>query len=124
MDLKEWTKHFVEYRHSHRKELQDIEQKDNKIIATLKQKQTTYTITKILEITSENIVCLNTKSNFEFLIKNWDEFVSKDATIFFVNNKKNSYWAIKPSHHQKIIEKKTLKQGLKTLFESSEILNE
>ncbi|MFT4311428.1 MAG: ArsR/SmtB family transcription factor [Candidatus Woesearchaeota archaeon] len=40
------------------------------------------------------------------------------------NQEKYFIEKIKPSHHQKIIEKKTLKQGLKTLFESSEILNE
>lgn len=124
MDILEWTKNFAEYRHNQRRELKSLEIINNKVLVTLKDKNTTYTATKELIVEKDNLSCLNTKKNFEFLLKNWAEFVLNQTTIFFVNTNKNTYWAIKPYHHQKIAEKKTLKTGLKALFESTEILNE
>jgi isoleucyl-tRNA synthetase len=96
---------------------------DEKIVVKRAEKEQNYYFLEELKVLTDIVVTFNNKKNFDFLVKNWAEFVNKNTTIYFVNLTKNSYWAIKPSHHEKICDKKTLKQGLKALYESSEIIN-
>ncbi len=66
------------------------------------------------------IMTLNTRKNLDFLIKHWDSFLNKKATLYFVNPRKNEKWFVNTKIHSFITEDNNLKKSLKTLFESVE----
>ena len=68
-------------------------------------------------------ICLNSSENFSFLTKNWDKFTDlKKLAVYFVNpfSKTEKKWIIHPYTHSKITEKSSLKQGLKSMFDTVE----
>ncbi len=65
------------------------------------------------------IVCLNTKANVDTLIRSWEEFSKPDnLTMVFANPETNEKWLLKPHHHDKVADKKSLKQGLLSMSEA------
>lgn len=126
MNLQEWTVTYVQARDLIFRTLRDIREEKNKITFTFTDRTTTYLIRERLnqEVIKEldtaqnqTIVTRNTKENLQFLIKHWNDFTTHASLkIFFVNPRHNQYWAISPYHHNTIADKKTLKQGLNTLF--------
>jgi len=73
------------------------------------------------------IVVLNTISNFQMLLKNWDKFTRfKHLSVYFVNpfSKLDKKWVIHPYTHNNICEQNALEKGLKAMFEMVEPLKE
>ena len=68
----------------------------------------------------------NTKKNLDFLIKNWKKFakVMELKFVFFnPHSAQENRWIIKPAVHDRISDSKSLKQGLKAMFESVDVIS-
>ncbi len=66
------------------------------------------------------VVAANTRENLQVLIDHWDQAVAFPKLVFiFVNTAKGNKWLLRPHIHEKIAERKTLAQGLVSLFEQS-----
>jgi hypothetical protein len=61
------------------------------------------------------IATLNKRQNLDFLIKNWNLFVQKSVTIYFVNPELNEKWVLNTKVHS-FISDKNVALGLKSLF--------
>lgn len=62
------------------------------------------------------VVCLNSKDNVHFLVKNWDFLKAVQGLCFyFVNPKNNTKWVLYPKTHDLVTEKSSLKKGLEAL---------
>ncbi|RMD57501.1 hypothetical protein D6825_03870 [Candidatus Woesearchaeota archaeon] len=124
MQLSEWARHYIKSKHSLDDSIKHIEFKDDAIILSKERGTSTYLIEKELEPPkkeADGIFTLNTKKNIQTLLRNWDTFAkNKNLTITFANPETSERWSIKPHIHNKIIEKKALERGIKTLFLSIE----
>ncbi|MCF7862228.1 hypothetical protein K9M79_08380 [Candidatus Woesearchaeota archaeon] len=85
-------------------------------------------IVNLLENTDHKlmIVVPNKISNLKALRKNWETLSKhRQLKILFVNpdSGTDKRWIIIPYIHNRISDPKTLSQGLKTLFESVEVIN-
>jgi len=73
------------------------------------------------------IVTLNSKENFEAMLKSWDKLINfKFLSIIFVNpfSDLDKKWIVFPYTHHKISDDSSLKNGLKTIFEMVEPIEE
>lgn len=120
--LSDWLILYLKNRDLIFKKIKNIEQKDNKVIVTYKDKESTFLVEGTLSLPSfDSIVCLNTKENLEFLIKNWEKFSShKQLCVYFVNpsSRSEKRWIIYPATHATIAEAESLKLGLYAMFET------
>ena len=74
-----------------------------------------------------SIVTLNSKENFDMILKNWNRLVSfKFLNIIFVNpfSEMDKKWAIFPHTHHKICDEASLENGLKSMFAMVEPIEE
>ncbi|MBI2649775.1 hypothetical protein HYX04_00505 [Candidatus Woesearchaeota archaeon] len=74
-----------------------------------------------------SIVTLNSKENFDIIIKNWDRLINfKFLNIIFVNpfSEMDKKWIVFPYTHQKISDESSLKTGLKAMFQMVEPIEE
>lgn len=117
MDLTTWASKYLSYKNSMSRKKEEIKLAKNKVYYGDKKFICNNNLS--LAELADVLVCNNNKENFDFLLKNWDQFTNKDVKIFFVNPKTSSHWAIYPKHHSKIVEKKELKKGLQSLYENS-----
>ena len=62
------------------------------------------------------VFTLNKKSNLTFLIDNWNSFVDREITLYFVNPKFNDKWVLNTKVHNFIVDKQNLKKSLLALF--------
>lgn len=120
--LSDWLVLYLRNRDIMFKKIVSIEEKSNKVVVKYKDKEACFVIQEMLGIPSSDcIVCLNTKENLEFLIKNWEKFSSnKQLCIYFVNpfSKSEKRWILYPATHATIAEAESLKLGLYTMFET------
>ena len=73
------------------------------------------------------IVTLNSRENFNALIKSWPKLISfKFLNIIFVNpfSQLDKKWIIFPHTHHKVCDEASLKNGLKSMFEMVEPIDE
>jgi len=73
------------------------------------------------------LIVFNTKENFDIIIENWDKLIKFNfLTIYFVNpfSSLDKKWIINPSVHHKICDESSLKLGLKSMFESVDVITE
>ena len=73
------------------------------------------------------IATINSKKNFDFLVQNWMALSNKNnLTICFINpfSLTETKWNIQPFTHNKIAEAGSLNAGLKTVFETVEVISE
>ena len=73
------------------------------------------------------IVTLNSKENFDAMLKNWSRLIDfKFLSIIFVNpfSELDKKWIIAPNIHQKISDESSLKNGLRAMFEMVEPIEE
>lgn len=69
------------------------------------------------------LVTLNRKSNFDIIINNWKslaEFPNLYIIFSNPNSSTETKWIISPHIHSKIADEKSLKIGLKSMFDSVE----
>ncbi|MBS3114125.1 hypothetical protein J4448_03415 [Candidatus Woesearchaeota archaeon] len=74
-----------------------------------------------------SIVTLNSKENFNIIIKNWNRLISfKFLNIIFVNpfSEMDKKWIIFPHTHHKICDESSLQTGLRAMFEMVEPIEE
>ena len=74
-----------------------------------------------------SIVTINSRKNFDNILKNWDKLVHfKFLNIIFVNpfSETDKKWIIFPNTHQKICDESSLETGLKSMFEMVEPIEE
>jgi len=74
-----------------------------------------------------SIVALNSKENFDVVLKNWNKLVSfKFLSIIFANpfSELDKKWIIFPYTHQKICDESSLENGLKSMFSMVEPIEE
>jgi hypothetical protein len=125
MTLKEWTKAYVKYKDLIPRKIESVEEiKEGLSIKYKTGEATTYICTESLESLktgdtgNKKVVCLNTRKNLDWLVRNWDAVKGQGQVFIFVNLDKAESWAINPYLHSNVTEKKSLKQGLKALFDS------
>ncbi|MFH2027671.1 MAG: hypothetical protein ABIJ08_00900 [Nanoarchaeota archaeon] len=73
------------------------------------------------------LVLLNTKNNFNAIYDNWEKIIKfRFLCIYFINplSQLEKKWIIFPHTHDSICDRSSLKTGLKSLFETVDILNE
>jgi len=74
-----------------------------------------------------SIVTLNSKENFDIVIKNWNKLISfKFLNIIFVNpfSEMDKKWIVFPHTHHKICDESSLENGLKSMFKMVEPIEE
>ena len=74
-----------------------------------------------------SIVTLNSKNNFDVILKNWNKLVQfKFLSIIFVNpfSEMDKRWIIFPHTHHKICDESSLESGLNAMFETVEPIEE
>ncbi|MDP3765514.1 MAG: hypothetical protein Q8R04_03295 [Nanoarchaeota archaeon] len=74
-----------------------------------------------------SIVTLNSKENFDNILKNWSKLISfKFLNIIFVNpfSEMDKKWIVFPYTHQKICDESSLENGLKSMFAMVEPIEE
>ena len=74
-----------------------------------------------------SIVTLNSKENFDMIVKNWSRFVNfKFLNIIFVNpfSELDKKWIVFPHTHHKICDESSLENGLKSMFGMVEPIEE
>lgn len=129
MDLKEWTIHHIKQKDLVTKDLVSYKEEGDKVLCEYKEgrKATYYALQnlelgKIKEIANNEtatLVCLCNEHNFKVLVDNWDLFKTRqNLTFIFLNPALAEKWVIKPFIHAKIADPATLKQGLRTMYET------
>ena len=74
-----------------------------------------------------SIVTLNSKENFEIILKNWHKLINfKFLNIIFANpfSEMDKKWIVFPHIHQKVCDESSLKNGLKSMFAMVEPIEE
>jgi len=125
MNLQEWTEAYIKYKDSVFRRIKNIERVERGLRVRNKDDSITRYICaydlknmNASELSDERISCTNTKSNLEWVLKNWDVLKDTKVIFHFVNLNRADSWSLNPGMHHNITEKSTLKQGLVSLFES------
>ena len=125
MDLHEWTRIFLKQKDLMRRRIRKLEESQEGFTIETKDGMEERVVVADPLTTDEAskepdmIVCRNTKENVEELIKGWEDFAKPDhLTIVFANPDTNEKWLLKPHHHDKVADKKSLKQGLLSMHEA------
>jgi hypothetical protein len=73
------------------------------------------------------LVGFNTLENFQFIVDNWEALVScAGLMVYMVNpvSETEKRWVINPRVHERICDPESLKTGLRTMFETVEVLTQ
>lgn len=130
-ELKEWIIGKIKHKDIFTRKLKDIkEDKDFLLIEYIDKKSQVFIMPEldVGELSPEKdysteIITLNSKENFDILLKQWKKLAKiENLKIFFVNPKleHDNFWIINPYIHNMITDKGSLKQGLTALFNSIE----
>lgn len=132
MNLIDWAVNYVKHKDLVTKNLNGFSVKDSYVEFNFKDKVHDYFIEESLKIEKiksiyeknsghqKTIVCLHRKDNFDFLITHWHDLIKQNVNFIFVNPEHQDKWIINPMLHNKICDQKSLKQGLKTMFDAAE----
>ena len=127
MDLKEWVVNHIKQKDLVKNNLISYKEEDQKVLCEYKEgiKGVYYfgenlELSKIKSVKTEiasTFVCFANEHNFKILVDNWGLFKSKQNLSFiFLNPNIAEKWVIKPFVHAKIADPTTLKQGLRTMY--------
>ncbi len=138
--LVQWTVNFIKNKDILAKKIEHIENGKNgfDLYVKYKDREQYFIITpKIENIDSImqridnnsyfSIVTLNSRENFDIVLKNWDRLIAfKFLNIIFVNpfSEMDKKWVIFPHTHHKICDEKSLENGLKSMFSMVEPIEE
>ena len=138
--LVDWTINFIKNKDIVAKKIEQIENgKDNfDLYVKYKDREQYFIITpNIFDIDAIiqrinntdyfSIVTLNSKENFDNILKNWSKLINfKFLNIIFVNpfSELDKKWIIFPHTHDKISDESSLKSGLKSMFDMVEPIEE
>jgi hypothetical protein len=129
MDLKEWTIHHIKQKDLVTRDLVSYKEEGDKILCEYKEgRKATYYCSENLELNkikaianndTATMVCSCNEHNFKVLVDNWDLFKTRqNLTFIFLNPALAEKWVIKPFVHAKVADPATLKQGLRTMYET------
>jgi len=129
MDLTEWAVHYIKQKDLVKKDLVSYKEEKDRVLCEYKEgiKATYYCkenldLSKIKSVKDDEItffVCMCNEHNFRILVDNWDLFKKKNnLTFIFLNPNIAEKWIIKPFVHSKIADPATLKQGLRTMYDT------
>src|SRR3989338_5567917 len=138
--LVEWTVNFVKNKDIVAKKIENIENGKNgfDLYVKYKDREQYFVIApNIVDIDSIiqkmnnehyfSIVTLNSKENFEIVLKNWNRLIGfKFLNIIFVNpfSELDKKWIVFPHTHHKICDESSLENGLKSMFGMVEPIEE
>lgn len=138
--LVDWTINFIKNKDAVSKKIENIENgKDGfDLYVKYKDREQYFIIVpniddidaiiqKINNNSYVSIVTLNSRENFDVLLKNWSMLINfKFLNIIFINpfSELDKKWVISPHVHNKICDESSLKNGLKTMFEMVEPIEE
>lgn len=138
--LVDWTINFVKNKDIIAKKIEKIENGKNGFDLYVKYKDreqyfiiaaNILGIDSIIKRINNNyyfsIVTLNSRENFDIILKNWDKLINfKFLNIIFVNpfSDLDKKWIVFPHTHHKISDESSLKNGLKAMFETVEPIEE
>lgn len=138
--LADWTVNFIKNKDIIAKKIEQIENGKDGFDLYVKYKdreqyfiiaQNIIDIDSIVQRINNNshfsIVTLNSKENFEIIVKNWRRLTDfKFLSIIFVNpfSEIDKKWVVFPHTHNKICDESSLKNGLKSMFEMVEPIEE
>jgi hypothetical protein len=130
-ELREWTVNYVKHKDMILNKIEDIKENSDSITVKYDDKEVLFLI--IPHLTNLNtffkhekdeeitLVILNTKENFNLVVKNWKKLSEyTKLKIMFVNPESSleKKWIISPHFHSKICDETSLRSGLMTMFES------
>jgi hypothetical protein len=128
MNLKEWAVHHIKQIDAVKKNLVSYKEENDKVLCEYRESKATYYCTEnlmleklksIKEDEAAYFVCMCNEHNFKILADNWDLFKAKPGLNFiFLNPDLAEKWIIKPYVHAKIADPKTLRQGLRTMYDT------
>ena len=138
--LVEWTVNFVKNKDIVAKKIENIENGKNgfDLYVKYKDREQYFVIAPnivdiysiIQKMSNEfyfSIVTLNSKENFEIVLKNWNRLIGfKFLNIIFVNpfSELDKKWIVFPHTHHKICDESSLENGLKSMFGMVEPIEE
>lgn len=138
--LSEWTINFIKNKDIIAKKIESIENGKNgfDLYVKYRDREQYFIIAPsiadmdpIIHRLSNNshytIVALNSRENFDAMIKNWRRLISfKFLNIIFVNpfSQLDKKWIVFPHTHHKICDEVSLENGLKTMFGMVEPIGE
>jgi hypothetical protein len=121
MDFAEYALTYLKHKDLIKRQIVKIHPKVNDSI-TVEYKTKTENLSiqpKFHEIKGTIIATQNEEHNVKALLKMWNEAVAKDVAIIFLDEKNHTKWMIRPSHHEKISEKKDIERGVLSIYQSS-----
>jgi len=126
IDLKEWTVHHIKQKDLIKKDLISFKEENDRVLCDYRDGKAVYhcnenlELNKMKEITNDEtayFVCICNEHNFKVVLENWNLFKTKQGlTFMFLNPTLAEKWVIKPFVHAKIADPATLKQGLRTMY--------
>ena len=126
--LKEWTVHYIKQKDMMRHDLVSFKEEEDRVLCEQKDGHATYYCWQNLEMPKLKaiaegdaafFVTMCNEHNFKLLIENWSLFKARPGfTFIFLNPGYTDKWIIKPFIHAKIADPATLKQGLRTMYDT------
>jgi len=127
-DVKVWTISHIKQKDTIKHDLLNFKEEGNRILCEYKESHGVYycqdnldlaDIKKVAQDEAVAFVCLANEHNYKILVDNWDLFkIRPNWTFIFLNLALAEKWIIKPFIHAKIADPTTLKQGLRTMYET------
>lgn len=129
----DWAEQYVKHRDMIFRNIKDVDRQQDCFIVRYKDDSFEKFLPKpdlnMLDLKdaapSTTIITLNTKNNFKILLDKWRSFAEvKELKLIFFNpdSELEQRWIIKPYIHNRICDEKTLKQGLKAMFHTVQVL--
>jgi hypothetical protein len=133
--LKGWLINYLKNRNIAFRNIEKIEEKGTDIFVKYKDKDAMFYIRPFLKDFAEfsqkkdniTVVVFNSKANLDALISGWEKIKqNKGLSVYFVNpfSETEIKWFIVPYTHDKICDAQSLKQGLKSMFDTVEPISE
>ncbi|MBN1386701.1 hypothetical protein JW968_07085 [Candidatus Woesearchaeota archaeon] len=130
-ELSGWALDYVRSRDAHFRRIQDIARRGDDFFVKFSDREVLYLIEPDMKADSLDkdknyvLVTLNTKKNFDALIRVWPDLKAiRGLAVWFVNpNSANeTKWMINPYIHSKICDDESLKTGLKAMFDTVDVI--
>ena len=128
MKLTEWVVQHVKQKDIIKGDLTSYKEEQSKVVCEYKETKATYfceenlSLEKIKSVNDNEtnfFVCKGNEHDFKLLTDNWNLFKTKKNLAFiFLNPSMQEKWVIKPYVHSKIAQAATLKQGLRTMYDT------
>ena len=127
-DIREWAVHHIRQKDMLKRDLVSFKEEKDRVFCEYKEGHATYYCWENLELEklkqvkedeSAYFVCICNEHNFKVLAEHWDLWKTRQGfTFIFLNPGLAEKWVIKPFVHARIADPATLKQGLRTMYDT------